>query len=129
MENKLELKNNSITRIAKGSLLAIIITLILLFIYSSLLSFTNLSESTIMPVVIGISSISILIGSLISCLKIKKRGIINGMLVGLIYIICIYLISSIVLMKFSLNISSIIMLIIGMIMGIIGGIIGVNLKR
>ena len=80
-----------------------------------------------MPVVITISGISILIGSSISSLKIKKQGMINGALVGLIYMIFIYLLSSIVFTGFGIDTNAIIMIVIGTAAGIVGGIIGVNL--
>lgn len=126
MEAKVKADKN-IIRIIKGSIFSILITLILLFIYAILLTSTNIPESTMSVVVITITGISILIGSSISSFKIKKRGIVNGGLVGLIYIITIYLISSIALMGFSMNITSIIMLIVAIVIGMIGGIIGVNL--
>ena len=126
MEAKVKADKN-IIRIIKGSVFSILITLILLLIYAILLTSTNIPESTMSVVVITITGISILIGSSISSFKIKKRGIVNGGLVGLIYIITIYLISSIALMGFSMNITSIIMLIVAIVIGMIGGIIGVNL--
>ena len=126
MEAKVKADKN-IIRIIKGSVFSILITLILLFIYAILLTSTNIPESTMSVVVITITGIIILIGSSISSFKIKKRGIVNGGLVGLIYIITIYLISSIALMGFSMNITSIIMLIVAIVIGMIGGIIGVNL--
>ena len=60
--------------------------------------------------------------------SIKKNGLINGALIGSIYIVSIYLLSSIIEKNFSLNIHSIIMIIICIITGILGGIIGVNKK-
>lgn len=126
MEAKVKTDKN-IIRIVKGSAFSILITLILLFIYAILLTSTNIPESTMSVVVITITGISILIGSSISSFKIKKRGIVNGGLVGLIYIITIYLISSIALIEFSMNITSIVMLIVAIVTGMIGGIIGVNL--
>ena len=75
-----------------------------------------------------ITAISILIGSSLGNIKIKKNGLINGGLIGGIYIITIYLISSILNWKFSLNIQSIIMIITAIVFGILGGIIGVNRK-
>ncbi len=50
-------------------------------------------------------------------------------MVGVIYIITLYLISSLFLAGFNLTFNSFIMLIIGIITGMIGGIIGVNTNR
>lgn len=126
MENKLEL-NKNIVRVVKGSFIAIIVSIILLLIYASLLTYTNISEETMTPVVIIISGISILIGSTISSMKIKKQGMVNGALVGLIYILFIYILSSMLLTGFTINIKTMIMMIVGTVAGMIGGIVGVNL--
>ena len=126
--NKLEdteMKAN-IIRIIKGSITAIVITLILLFIFSIILTYTSIKESAMSPVVIVITAVSILIGSSISTLKIKKMGLVNGALVGLIYILTIYVISSITGLGFALQLQTIIMMLAAIGAGMIGGIIGVN---
>lgn len=122
-------KNSSIVKVAKGSIIAILITLLFLSIYAVLLSTTDISETTIVPVVLVITGISILIGSSMSTVSIKNKGMINGFLVGLIYIIVLYIISSLMLVGFELNSNSIIMILIGAVTGMIGGVIGVNLKQ
>ena len=48
------------TKILKGIIVSVILTLVLLFIYSAILTYTNLGENTIKPVVIAITGISIL---------------------------------------------------------------------
>lgn len=120
--------NNYIIRISTGIAISILLTLVLLFVFSIILAYTNISETTIVPVIMGITGISILSGSSISTSKIKRKGIINGMIVGGAYILILYFISSILNTGFSLNTYSIIMMIIGILAGAIGGIVGVNLR-
>ena len=129
MENldKKEAKENLI-RIIKGSGVALGITLLLLFIFAVVLTYTNIAESVIKPVIIIVTAISILIGSSLSTLKIKKNGLLNGAIVGFIYIFSLYIISSITGSGFNLNIISIIMLVASVVAGMVGGIIGVNLN-
>lgn len=115
-------------KIIKGSIIALILTIIMLTIYAALLANTNISENTMVPVLIGITGVSILFGSSIISTNIKKNGIINGALVGLIYILSIYLLSSILTGIFLLNINSIILIIVCILTGMIGGIVGVNMK-
>ncbi|MCI8361566.1 MAG: TIGR04086 family membrane protein [Clostridia bacterium] len=118
----------NIIRIIKGSIISIILTLLLLLIFAIILTNTSLGENIINPVIIVISVISILIGSSISTLKISKNGLLNGGLVGIIYILTIYLLSSITSSGFGINLYSIIMIILSIIAGMIGGVIGVNMK-
>ena len=61
-------------------------------------------------------------------MKIRRKGLLNGGLVGGIYILILYSITSLLNWKFGLNMQSIIMIIVGSIFGILGGIIGVNKK-
>lgn len=122
-------KPNTILNILKGVGISVAFTLICLFIFSCLLVFTNISENLMQPVVIVITGISILIGSSIGNRKSTKNGIINGAAVGVIYILAIYLISSIISGgNFALNMQSVIMIAVGIIGGMIGGVIGVNIK-
>ncbi len=121
-------KDKSSIKIIKGTVISIILSLILLTIYAALLSYTSISESTMVPVIITITGISILIGSSISSMHIKKQGMLNGALVGLIYMLTIYILSSIFLSSFEININSIIMISVGIVTGMIGGVIGVNMK-
>ena len=57
---------------------------------------------------------------------IKRNGMINGAIIGLIYIAVIYILSSIIEGTFSLNTYSIVMIIGSILAGALGGIIGVN---
>ena len=126
MSENISENGNNIKRIIKGSIFSIVITLIGLLVYSIILSYTSISESTMPSTIIIITAVSILIGSTISTSNIKKNGIVNGVLVGIIYIAIIYLISSIVTGNFLLNTNSIIMVIASTLTGALGGIIGVN---
>ena len=114
--------------IIKGVIISIVFTLIFLFIFSIILTYTTISESFITPTIIVITAISIFIGSSIGNIKMKKNGLINGALIGGIYLLSIYLLSGIINQNFSLSTQSIIIIISGMICGMFGGIIGVNKK-
>lgn len=115
-------------KILKGTLIAWILTFVLLFIYAVLLTYTKIGENTMYPVIIVIEAVSILIGSSITTSHVKKNGIINGGIIGLIYVLLIYFLSSLTVSGFSLNMYSMVMMISGIIAGMIGGVVGVNLK-
>jgi putative membrane protein (TIGR04086 family) len=117
---------NGIKKVLIGSGVSIIITIIGLIIFASLLTYTSIAESTIPTVTIIITIISILIGSSICMSTVRKNGIINGVLVGLIYIGFIYLLSSVIEGDFALNLKSTIMIIGALVAGAVGGIVGVN---
>lgn len=121
-------KASSFQQLIKGSVIAIIFSIVFLILFAIILTYTEIQESTIEPVVIVITAISILIGSFISTHHIRKNGIINGALVGLIEIIFLYVISSIALTGFSFNMSCFLMILFSILAGMVGGMIGVNIK-
>ena len=120
--------NRNYMTILKGVLISFILTLVLVFIFALILTYSNLQESAIFPAILLITAISILIGSSISTIKLKKNGILNGGIIGLIYILLLYLISSIVGTGFALNLNSILIMLAGIAGGMLGGIVGVNIK-
>ena len=121
-----EKQSGGITKIVKGIVYSFIITLISIFIFSIILTYTNVSEGIVPIVIIVLTFTSILIGAIISMRKISKNGMMNGALIGGTYVLLIYLISSILNTGFNMNVYTIIMIIAGILSGIIGGIIAVN---
>ncbi len=119
--------NRTFLKILKGTAISIGITLLLLLIFAVVLTYTEISENAMPVVIIAISGVSILIGSSISTLKIKKNGMIHGALSGFFYMVIIYALSSIE-NGFLLNSTAFIMIGVSIFMGAIGGIVGVNIK-
>ena len=115
--------------ILKNVALSYVITLILFMVYAFILALTNVPESSIPLSIFVISMVSVFIGSSLTVIKIKEKGLINGGLVGLVYILLIYLLSSIFVTGFGINGYSFSMILFNVIVGMIGGIIGVNMQR
>ena len=120
---------SNVSKILIGSGIALLISAICLLIISIILTYTNVSENIITVSVIVISALSIFVGSIVSAININKNGILNGSIVGAIYILTIYLLSSIFVAGFSLNLQSVIMIIFSIIAGMVGGIISVNFNK
>ena len=127
-DSKVKIKGNAI-KILLGSGISFLISLVLLLAISIVLTYTNISENIITVSVIVISALSILIGSIISALNINKNGILNGALVGAIDMITIYVLSSIFVSGFEMNVQSMVMIGVSILAGMIGGIIGVNFHK
>lgn len=123
---KIEKNNSTFLNISKGLLISFGVTLISIFIFSVLLTYTNISEAIIPIVIIILTFISILIGTIISMKKTFKNGLINGGIVGGGYVLLLYFISSFLNTGFAFNSYTIIMILAGIVSGIVGGIIAVN---
>lgn len=122
-------ENNKIKSIIKACFFTFAFTYLLVVIYSFVLAYTNVPDSTIPTVVIGITMFSIFLSTLIFCRQIGSNGLVNGVIISTIYIGLVYLISSLTKVGFTLDKYSIIMIITAMLSGIIGGIIGVNFSN
>lgn len=122
-------EENNFIRILKGYIVSVIITLTLIFIFSVFLTFSNFSENIIEPVVIAITGISIFLGSQIGLIKLRRNGLINGGIIGAIYIASIYIVSSLVSGNFGINMYSTVMIIISIVAGMLGGIVGLNMRH
>lgn len=110
----------------KNLLLSILISLILIIILSVVMSNTSINDNLLNPIVIGIVTFSLLIGAFNMSRSKKEKGIVFGSLLGIAYVLALYIISSFLLMNFSLSISSIFFILLGILGGAVGGILGVN---
>lgn len=113
----------------KGVLISFIITIILFYILGIILTYTSVPEKIITPAIIIITGVSILIGASVSLIKTGEKGMIKGGLIGITYFTIIYMLSSILLKNFEINVYSGIMFVSTFICGCIGGIVGVNMKN
>ena len=128
MDNlKIEKVDSVFLRIANGIVVAFCITLISIFVFSIILTYTDVSENIIPGGIIVFTCISIFISSLITTKKTNRNGMKKGGIIGGIYVISLYLISSILNTGFRVNSYTILMLVLGIISGVVGGIIGINL--
>ena len=125
----IEINSRNVGLIFKGVGVAFVVSILLMLVYAGVLVYTSVSEVTIDFVIIGITGISIMIGSILVNVKMNKNGLINGGLIGFIYILIMYLLSSILSNDYALNKSSIIMIIVSIVLGMLGGIIGINKKQ
>lgn len=112
----------------KAILSACIFALLIFIIMALLITYTNISESIIPMVALIVMIISSLISGMVTGSKMKKKGLVNGALVGLCYMILIIFMSWVLIQDFTIGKTVLIKSIIGIVAGGVGGMIGVNLK-
>lgn len=115
--------------ILKGLGVSYIFTFIAFIIFSIVLTFSNISDTTIPNVILVISILGIIIGSATCTKKASSNGLMWGAIVGVIYSLILYLLSSILLVGFSSNLSTLYLILSSVLFGAIGGVIGINLKK
>lgn len=115
--------------IFKNIIISYFILVILAMIYALILAYTNVPETTMTVATFVLSIISVFIGSSLSLIKIKENGILNGGIFGLLFIIILYILSSIFVTGFGINSFASSMIVLNVLIGMIGGIIGVNFVK
>ena len=112
----------------KFLILSFLVALILLSLTGVIFAYTNINDSLINTFVFVIVAISNLIGSTLLTHKLKRRGLILGLLFGTIFFLIIYLASVILYTGFFINNEVLIYMLLCLVSGVVGGIIGVNIR-
>ena len=114
--------------IFKGLGYAYILTLATLLIYNLILTFTSVSGSSIAMASSFITTISSAFGGFYASKHIKEKGLIYGLLVGLMYIVCLIVIVFLAKDQFTFDIDMLYKILLVSLSGGIGGVLGVNFK-
>ncbi len=115
--------------ILKGVLFTYILNLIFLLVYAAVLTYTDVSESTIPTVIFVINLLGIFISTSITSIKIKENGMKYGAIIAAIYIVTLYLFGTFAGTGLSLTSYAIATIIFNILIGMAGGIVGVNLVK
>jgi len=119
----------TLASIIKGIVISFFITIPFFAAFALALTYTDFPEKYISSSVIITTIISIIVAGSTATSRINKKGWVNGAVVGVVYMLILYLLSSISFNDFTITRYCVTMLIIGILSGSIGGIIGVNLKH
>lgn len=115
--------------IVKGSLIALCISLVGVLIFAFCLKFTSLSDKLITPINQVIKGISIFFGVFFGLRKRKDKGLVSGLLIGLIYTVAAFLVFSLLNASFVFDLTLLYDIIFGSLIGGICGIICINVKK
>jgi len=115
-----------ISSLLKGLLASVIVTVLAFILLALIMVNTDFPQRLITPAIVLTTIVSVLTAGSVSTRGINSKGWLNGGIVGLVYMIFLYLISSLVYNDFSINKYVITMTAIGILAGAIGGIVGIN---
>ncbi|NLY37933.1 MAG: TIGR04086 family membrane protein [Firmicutes bacterium] len=110
----------------KAVALALILSVVLLFIAALVFYFTAVSEKITPYLVFGVSLVAIITGSSYAGKHIGTRGWLYGGIVGLIYVILMLATGIFIRDSVAVNLNLITKLFLGFVFGAIGGMWGVN---
>ena len=115
-------------QILKGVALAFAISVVLLLICAVIMTYSPIPDGATRAVTIAVSGISILVAGIVVSRKTKKQGWLAGATCGLLYAAFLYLFGSLIMLDFSITLSTVIVGALGFLLGALGGIVGINTK-
>ena len=115
--------------VIKGIIVSYLITIPVFVLFALILTNTDFPEKFISIGVVITTIISVLTAGTTSTRGLKNKGWLNGSAVGFIYMLILYLLSSIIFNNFVIDRYVITMTVIGVLTGAIGGIMGINVKK
>ena len=114
--------------ILKGLGYAYILTLVALLIYNLVLTFTSLSGNTIAIMSSVITTLSAAVGGFYTSKHMSEKGLVYGLLVGLMYIVCLTIVVFLAKENFMWDINILYKVLLVSLAGGVGGVLGVNFK-
>lgn len=121
-------ENLTIFSVIKGLVVAYLVSIPAFLLFALILTNTDFPEKYKSIAVIITTIVSIFAAGMTATRGSRSRGWLNGGVVGFIYMLVLYLLSSIIYRNFSIDRYVVTMAIIGILTGAVGGITGINIK-
>lgn len=121
--------NTALVSLTKATVFSYVLTAIVFVVYGILLTYTETTEENIQIVVMMTTVISVLIGGIIASKGVNSKGLLFGMLVGIVYSIIMIMVGLCVLPVLKITYKMVMIIILSISAGGIGGIIGINTKK
>lgn len=126
-QRKFKIDKNTVTDVIRGTLIAIIVSLVGVLVLALVAKFVDIKESIFLPINQLIKLLSVLIGCLAG-IKARERGALKGTLIGLLYAVSAIFIFLIIDNNLVNNFSWI-DIATGIVSGAVSGVIAVNVKK
>lgn len=110
-------------------LIGLLISFILILIFSALITYTNIPESFTLPASIIATAIGVFTSSALLCIKSNMKGIYSALVVGIIFLLIKMLGYRIAFGAFSFQASSWINIVCILVFAIAGDLFGANFKK
>ena len=115
--------------IVKTVVIAVLTSMVFVLVFALIVKATDLSETVIGYVNVGIKIVSVLIGTLLGFKRGGSGGWLKGLIAGLLYVFTSFLVFASISGNFSLGDLSWLDVLTGAVVGLICGVIAVNAKK
>lgn len=125
---KISVQKQDIIDLLRGTIIAVIVSLILVLIFALIVNLVDVGENIIVPVNQVIKIISVFTGCFIG-IKNRSKGVVKGALIGLLYTVLSIFVFGIISKEINFKLMNLIDAAFGIVAGIVSGILSVNLKK
>ena len=115
--------------IVKTVIVAILTSMVLVLVLALIVKATSINETAITYINVSIKIISILIGCLVGFSRGGKAGWLKGLICGVLYVVCSFLVFSFISGSISLKDVTWLDFVTAILVGVISGILTVNVKK
>ncbi len=112
----------------KGVLLSLAISILLTVLLAVVVFFADLSDRTVSTLILLASALSVFLGAIILSKNIESRGLLNGLLLAILYFLVLFAVSSLS-GAVAIDRSNLLRFISVLAAGMLGGILGINSKK
>lgn len=119
---------NPVLAVCPAVLAAFVVTAVIFIVYSALLTYTGISEKYMQTVVTLSVGAAVIVGGFLAARAVKKRGIVWGVLTGLLYAAVMIAASAWINPDFAISPHTGIIIGVAFCGGGLGGVLGVNLS-
>ncbi len=119
---------NQLKALVGGVCIGYSVTIIIFIFYAILLTYTNISDKGMDVIVILTTILSVIIAGYDSTKNASSKGLMWGVLAGILYCAILIFISTLMDGKLTFDAETIITILVSMASGGIGGVIGINKK-
>ena len=118
--------NLSLKKIFIGTAVSVVVSIILLCLLSILVCFGDFDDRTVSAFVLIVSAVSTFLGAFVLARNISGRGLVNGLVLGVIYCLLLMVISLLLDGAVSFEFKNLTRLFAIIAAAMLGGVLGIN---
>lgn len=115
------------TKVSMGVLRSVLITIVLLIIFSIIMTFKEVNTQFVSVYYVVATCLSVVYGAIYSARKNNRNGWLVGILVAVLYMSLIYILSAMLFENTSFGITELLRLLIAVLVGALSGMLGINI--